>query len=151
MSFSFELHWHVLQEVYCTGWNNCSQLKQTSSGMDVLFRLCFLRLSSGPKKSSEHKSVRKNQLLNACRCLNVRLSLREMDQKVQFGGNNGYRESHLEFFCHSKVFRWQKKFLDPAGAVRSQAGNVLDYCDLLILRPISHLLSHMTGLLFAFT
>ena len=24
MNFSFELHWHILQAVQCTGWNNCS-------------------------------------------------------------------------------------------------------------------------------
>ena len=54
--------------------------------MDVLFLNSVFRLYPGFKMSFEHKSVRKNLFLSACFCWDSGLSLREMDQKFEFGG-----------------------------------------------------------------
>ena len=35
---------YILQAVHCTGWNNCSYLKQTPSRMDVLFLMRTFRM-----------------------------------------------------------------------------------------------------------
>ena len=47
--------------------------------------------------SFEHNSARKNLFLSACFCWDSRLSLREMDQKFEFGGTIGYGYSYLTF------------------------------------------------------
>ena len=48
--------------------------------------------------SFEHNSVRRNLFLTACSCWDSRLSLREMDQKIKFGGITGYGDSYLSFY-----------------------------------------------------
>ena len=74
--------------------------------MDVLFPKSILRLYPGSKMSFEHNSVRKNLFLSACFFLDSRLSLREMDQKLEPGGTIGFGDSYLVFlFRHLKVFR----------------------------------------------
>ena len=99
--------------------------------------------------SFEHNSVRKNLFLNACFCWDSRLSLREMDQKLKFGGTVGYGDSYLEFlFRHFKVFRLHLILHDAAGAVRSQSGEGPGYCYMIGRGPKSCLLGHVTGILF---
>ena len=94
--------------------------------MDVLFLMSIFRLYPGFKMSLEHNSVRKNLFLSACFCWNSRLSLREMDQKIKFGGTTGYGESYLDsVFHYSKVFRQHAMLHYAAGAVRLQTGKGL--------------------------
>ena len=117
--------------------------------MDVLFLMNTFRLYPGLKMSFAHKSVRKNLFLSACFCWDSRLSLREMDQKFEFGGTVGYGDSYLEFlFRHFKVFRLHTILHDAAGAVRAHSGKGLGYCYMIGRRPDSCLLGHVTGLLF---
>ena len=74
--------------------------------MDVFFQISIFRLYSGPKMSFEHNSVRKILFLTASFCWDSGLSLREMDQKLKFGGIIGYGNSCLDsVFRYSKVFR----------------------------------------------
>ena len=63
--------------------------------MDVLFLMSIFRLYPGLKLSFEHDSVGKNLFLSARFCWDSRLSLREMDQKLKFGGTIGYGNSYL--------------------------------------------------------
>ena len=56
----------------------------------------IFRLHPGLKLSFEHNSVRKNLFLSASFCWDSRLSLREMDQKIKFGGTLSYGDSR---FC----------------------------------------------------
>ena len=50
-------------------------------------------------------------------------SLRDMDQKFEFGGLIGYGNSCLDsVFRYSKVFRLHAILHDAAGAVRSHSG-----------------------------
>ena len=91
--------------------------------MDVFFLMSIFRLYPGLKKSFEHNIVRKNLVLSACFCWDSRLSLREMDQKIKFGGTIGYGDSYLDsVFRYSKVFRLYAILHDAAGAVRLQTG-----------------------------
>ena len=74
--------------------------------MDVLFLIGVFRLYPGLKMTFKHKSVRKNLSLSACFYWNSRLSLREMDKKIPFGGLVVYANSYLDsVFRYSKVFR----------------------------------------------
>ena len=117
--------------------------------MDVLFLMSIFRLYPGNKKSFEHNSVRKDLFLSACFCWDSRLSLREMDQKLKFGGTIGYGDSYLEFlFRHFKVFRLHAILHDAAGAVRAHSGRGPGYCFTIGRGPNSCLLGHLTGLLF---
>ena len=87
---------------------------QILSRMDVLFLYSVFRLSF------EHNSVRKNLLLGAFFCSDSRLSLRDVDQKFEFGGLIVYGNSYLDsVFRYSKVFRLHAKLHDAAGAIRS--------------------------------
>ena len=87
--------------------------------MDVLFLMSIFRLHPRLKMSFEHNSVRKNLFLSACFCWDSRLSLRQMNQKIKFGGTIGYGDSYLEFvFRHFKVFRLHAILQDAAGAVQ---------------------------------
>ena len=100
-SLSIELHWETLQAVHCTGWNNCSQLKQPLSRMYALFLMSILRLYLGVKMSFKHNSVLKNLFLSARFCWNCRLDSCEMDQKCKFVGTIGYGDWYLDFIvCH---------------------------------------------------
>ena len=87
--------------------------------MDVLLLMSIFRLFSGLKMSFENNSVRKNLFLSACCCWYSRLSLREMDQKIKFGGTIGYDDSYSEFLSrHFKVFRLHAILQHAVGAVR---------------------------------
>ena len=98
--------------------------------------------------SFEHNSLRQNLFLSACFCWDSRLSSREMDQKLEFGGTYGYGDSYLEFlFRHFKVFRLDAIVHDAAGAVRSQSGRSAGYCYMIGRGPNSYLLGHVTVLL----
>ena len=94
--------------------------------MDVLFLMSLFRFYPGFKMSFEHNSVRKNLFLSACFCSHSRLSLREMDQKLKFGGTIGYGDSSLEFlFRHFKIIRLHVILHNAAGA---HSGKVPRYC-----------------------
>ena len=148
-SSSLELYWHILQAVHCTGWKNCSYLKQTLSRMDVLFLMSIFRLYPGIKMSFEHNSGRKNLFLSPCFCWDSRLFSREVDQKFKPGGTIVYGDPYLEFlFCHFKVFRLHAILQHAAAAVRAQSGKGPCYCYMIGRGPNSCLLGHVTGLLF---
>ena len=99
--------------------------------------------------SFEHNSVRKNLFLSACFCWYSGLSLREMNQKLKFGGLIGNGNFHLDSaFRYSKVFRLHALPHDAAGAVRSHRGKGLSYCYMIGRGPNSFLLGHVTGQLF---
>ena len=117
--------------------------------MDVLFLISVFRLHPGLKTSFEHKSVRKNLFLSACFCWDSGLSLRQMDQKIKFGGLIGNGSSYLDsVFRYSKVFRLQAILHDAAGAVRSHSGKVPGCCNKIGRGPNSCLLGDVTGLFF---
>ena len=99
--------------------------------------------------SFEHNSVRKNLILSPCFYWDSRLSLREMDQRIKFGGLIGYGNSCLNsVFRYSKVFRPHAILHDAAGAVRSHSGKGPGHCYMVGREPNSCLLGHVTGLLF---
>ena len=117
--------------------------------MDVLFLIRTSRLYPGLKLSFEHISVRKNLFLSACFCWQSKLSLREMDQKIKFGGTIGYGNSYLELlFRHFKKIRLHAIVNDAAGAVRAQNGKGPGYCYMIGRGQNSCLPGHVTGLLF---
>ena len=117
--------------------------------MDALFLMSIFRLYPGFKMSFEHNSVRKNLLLSACFCWDSRLSLREMEQKIKFGGTIVYRNSYLDFvFCYSKVFKLQAKLHDAAGTVRLRTRKGLGYSYMIGRGSNICLLGHVTGLFF---
>ena len=117
--------------------------------MDVLFLISVFRLYPGLKMTFKHNTVRKNLFLSACFCWDSGISLREMDQKFEFGGFIGYGNSCLDsVFRYSKVLRLHAILHDAAGAVRSHSGKGLGYCYMVGRGPSSCLLSHVTGLLF---
>ena len=79
--------------------------------------------------SFENNSVPKNLYLSAFFFWDSRLSLREMDQKIQFGESIGYGDSYLEFlFRHFIKFRLHAILHDAAGAVREYSGKGLGHC-----------------------
>ena len=91
--------------------------------MDVLFLINVFRLYPGLKMTFKHNSVRKNLFLSACLCWDSGLSLRELDQKIKFGGLIGYGKSYLDSaFCYSKIFRLHAILHDAAGAVQAHTG-----------------------------
>ena len=117
--------------------------------MDVFFLFSFFRLYPGLKMSFEHNSVRKNLFLTACFWWVSGLSLREVDQKFEFGVPIGYENSCLvSVFRYSKVFRLHAILYDAAGAIRSNSGKGPGYCYMIERGPNSCLLGHVTGLLF---
>ena len=116
--------------------------------MDVLFLISVFRLNPGLKMTFKHNSVRKNLFLSAYFCWDSGLSLREVDQKLNFGGLIGYRNSCSDsVFRYSKVFRLHAILHDAAGAVRSHSGKGPGYCYMIGRGPNSCLLGHVTGLL----
>ena len=120
--------------------------------MDVLFLISVFRLYPALKMSFEHNSVCKNCFLSSCFCWVSGLSLREMDQKIEFGGLIGYGNSCLDsvfrYSNYSKVFRLHAILHDAAGAARSHSGEGPVYCYMIGRVPISCLLGHVTGLFF---
>ena len=86
--------------------------------------------------SFEHNSVRKNLFLSAGFCWDSRLSSREMDQKLKFGGLIGNGNSYLDsVFRYSKVIRLHAILHDAAGAVRAHSGKGPGYCYMVGRRP----------------
>ena len=117
--------------------------------MDVLFLISVFRLYPGFKMLFEHNSVRKNLFLSACFCCDSGITLREMDQKLKFGGLIDYGNSYLDsVFRYSKVFRLHAILHDAAGAVRSHTGKGPGYCYMIGRGPNSCLLGHVAGLIF---
>ena len=117
--------------------------------MDVLFLTSVFCLYPGIKLSFEHNSVRKNLFPKACFCWGSKLSIHEMDQKLNFDGLSGYGNSYLDsVFRYSKVFRLYAILHDAAGAVRSHSGKGPGYCLMIGRGPSSCFLGHVTGLLF---
>ena len=117
--------------------------------MDVFFLMSILLLYPGLKLSIEHNRVRKNFFLSACSFWNSRISLRERDQKIIFGGTIGYGNPYMEFlFRHFKKFRLHAILLDAAGAVRAHSGKQLGYCYMIGRGLNSCLFGHVTGILF---
>ena len=117
--------------------------------MDVLFLISVFRSYPGLKMSFEHNSVRRNLFVTTCFCWDSSLPLCEVDQKLKFGGFNGYGNSYLNsVFRYSKVFRVHAKLHDAAGAVRSHTGKGPGYCYLIGRGPNFCLLGHVTGLIF---
>ena len=111
--------------------------------------MSIFRLYPGLKLSIEHNSVRKNLFLCPCFCWDSRLSLREMDQKIKFGGTIGYGESYLDsVFRYTRVFGLHAILHDAAGAVRLQTAEGPGYCYMIGRGPNCCLLGHVTGLLF---
>ena len=103
----------------------------------------------GIEMSFEHNSVRKNIFLREGFCWDSRLSLRERDQKLIFGGSIGYGDSYLEFlFRHFKVFRLHTILHDAAEAVRGHSGDGPGYYYMTGRGPNSCCLGHVTRLLF---
>ena len=77
------------------------------------------------------------------------LSLREMDQKLNFDGLIGFGNSCLDsVFRNSKVFTLHAILHEAAGAVRTHSGKGPGYCYMIGQGPNSCLLGHVTGLLF---
>ena len=117
--------------------------------MVVFFLMRIIRLYPGFKMSFEHNSVRKNLFLSACFCWDSRRSLREMDQKFNFGGTIRYGDSYLDsVFRYSKEFRLYAILHDAAGAFRLQTGKGSGYWYMIDRGPNCCLLGHVTGLLF---
>ena len=83
----------------------------------------------GLKMSFEHIGVRKKLFSSACFCWDSRLSLREMDQKFNFGGLIGDGNPSLDsVFRYSKVFRLHAILHDAAGSVRANSGKCPGCC-----------------------
>ena len=111
--------------------------------------MSIFRFYPGLKMSFEHNSVRKNLFDSTCFCWDSRLSLREMDQKVKFGGTIDHGNSYFEFlFRHFKVFRLHAILHDAAGAVKAHSGKGPGYCYINGRGPNSCMLGHVTGLIF---
>ena len=80
------------------------------------------RLYPGFKMSFDYNSVRKNLFLSACFCWDSGISLREMDQKLNFGELIGYGNNYLDSeFRYSKVIRLHAILHEAARAVRSHS------------------------------
>ena len=89
----------------------------------------------------EHNSVPKNLFLSACFYWDSGLSLREMNEKLKFGGLIGYGNSYFDYVFHySKLFRLHGKLHDAAGAVLSHSGKGPGYCYMIGRGPIFCLL-----------
>ena len=117
--------------------------------MDVLFLISVFWLYPGLKMSLEHNSVRKNLFLSASFCWDSGFSLREMDQKINFGGLIAYENSYLDsVFRYSKVFRLHAILHDAAGAVPAHSGRGPGYCYMIGRGLNSCLLGHVIGLIF---
>ena len=110
--------------------------------------MSIFRLYPGLKTSFEHNSFRKNLFLSACFFWDSRVSLREMDQKFNFGGTIGYGNSYLEFlFHHFKINTLHAILHDAAGAARAHGGKGPGYCYMIGRGLDSCLLGHVTRLL----
>ena len=80
---------------------------------------------------------------------NFRLSLREMDQYIQFSGTIGYVGLYLDFFSrHFKVFRLHAIIHVAVRAGKTHSDKRSGYSYMIGRRPKLCLLGHVTGLLF---
>ena len=105
---------------------------QILSQIDVLLILNIFGYYLALKLPFRHNSARKNLFLKACYIRNDKISLREMDQNLPFGGLNVYENFYLDsILCYSKDFRLHAILHDAAGAVRSHTGIGSDYCYLI--------------------
>ena len=117
--------------------------------MDVLTLVSIIRLYPKVKAKFLHKIIRKIFHLNFCYCLDKSISLREVDQKLLFGGKIGYGELYLDcVVCYSKTFRLHARLHDATRAVRLQTGTGTGYCYSIGRRPNWFLLGLVTGLVF---
>ena len=117
--------------------------------MDVLLHVNIFRYYLILKLHYRHNSDCKKLFLSACYNWNDKVSLRELDQKFQFGGPIGYGNYYLDsVLCYSKVFTLHARLHDAAGAVRSHTGK-RPGCGFMIGQgPNSRLLGHVTGFFF---
>ena len=95
LSFIDNFFWLIA--VYWTGQKTVLKENKLRQDLDVLFLMSISRKYPGFKMSFEHNSARKNLFLSANFCWESRLSLREVDQKLIFGGTFGYADSYLDF------------------------------------------------------
>ena len=117
-SLSSELHWHLLQALHCTGWNNCSFLKKRLSRGDVLLLMKIFRLYPGFNFLFEHSSVHKTLFLSACFFWDSIHSLLELDQNFNFGRTISYKDAQLELLLRPfKVLTLHGILHDAVGAV----------------------------------
>ena len=73
--------------------------------------------------SIAHKSGRETLFLYACLCLDSRISLSEMDQKIELVGKINYGDSYLEYrFPRFNEFRLPATLHDGAVIVRAHSG-----------------------------
>ena len=114
--------------------------------MDVFLVVAVIQSYTGLNPCSPFKknTVRKNLFLSVCRCLDPKVSLREMNDFYPHGGLIGFGDSYLD----SKVFRLHAILHDAAGAVYTEKRKVPGYCYMIRRGPNSCLFGHITGLLF---
>ena len=90
------------------------------SRIDKLFLISIFRLYPWLKMPVEHNSVRNISFPSSCFCADVRLSSREMDQKIKFDGTIAYRDYKLEFFFRPfEAFRLHAILHDAVEAVQT--------------------------------
>ena len=110
---------------------------QSKHGRDVELQNAHLDLFKFPR-----------DVMQISFCWYSRLSLREMDQKIKFGGTLSYGDSHLEFLLrHFKVFSLHAILLDAAGVMRAHSGKWPGYFYMIGWGPNSCSLGHVIGLL----
>ena len=77
------------------------------------------------------------------------INLKEMDQKLPFGGLNGNENSCMEyFFAKSKMFRLHAILHDCAGSVKTITIKGPGYCYVAPSLPSSRFLGHVMELFF---
>ena len=91
--------------------------------------MSILLLYPGLKLSFQHKSASKNLFLVAFSCWDSRLSVHDMDRKLNCGGITGCGDSYLEVtFRLLKILRLHALLHDVVGAVQSHSGKVPGHC-----------------------
>ena len=65
------------------------------------------------------------------------INLKEMDQKLPFGGLVGYGNSCMDyFFANSKIIRLHAILHDSAGSVKSTTKKGPGYCYVALVSPV---------------
>ena len=101
------------------------------------------------KHDFSSNTKRKNYSLCTCIVLDPNINLKEMDQKLPFGGLIRYGNSCMDyFFANSKFFRLHAILHDAAGSVKSTTRKGPGFCYVLPSFPSSCFLNHVTGFLF---
>ena len=90
------------------------------------------------KHDFSSNTKRKNYFLCTCIVLDPNINLKEMDQKLRFGGLIGYGNSCMDyFFCKFKNFQTSCNLHDAAGSVNSTTykgpGYFYGYLDFQVL------------------